>query len=169
MDAKSHFSIPLRNNGVRPGAGPESIRDTLRLIEESERPFIFAGAGINHTRATAELIELATLLDAPVVTSGLGKGGMPKDSPYSVGVFRSSVTQAAMEESDLLIAIGTRFTYHDTNNWSMKIRQPLLHIEADATKINRDYPATVGIGADAKVVLRQLNAELRGSEQSRAC
>jgi acetolactate synthase-1/2/3 large subunit len=162
LNAKAeNLPIPARNNGVRPAASPASVQAAIQLIEKSRRPFILAGGGINHTRATAELLEFASLLNAPVATTAMGKGGMPEDSPRSLRVFRSKITQTAMNESDLLIAIGTRFTYRDTSYWSMEIPQPLLHIEADPAEINKDYPATVGVGADPKCVLQQLNAELK--------
>ncbi len=166
LRAEADLPIPPRNKGIHSGASPESLRDALDLIERSERPFILAGGGVLHTRATAELVECAELLNAPVATTAMGKGAISEESPYALGVFRSNVTQAAMEESDLFIAIGTRFTYRDTGNWSMEIRQPLLHIEADASEINKEYPATVGIGADPRVVLQQLNAELKGRKRA---
>ena len=159
-DAQSMF-IPPQNNGLRPGASPDEINEAIELIEKAERPFIFAGGGICHTRATAELLEFARLLNAPVATSAKGKGAIPEDSPYSLRVFNNPTTHAGLKESDLLIAIGTRFTYRDTGNWSLEINQPLLHIDADPAEINRDYPAAVGIGANPKVVLQQLNAELK--------
>ena len=160
-DAQSSLSVPPRNNGLRPGASPDEIDEAIQLIAKAERPFIFAGGGICHTRATAELLEFARLLNAPVATSAKGKGAIPEDSPYSLRVFNNRATRAGLKESDLLIAIGTRFTYRDTGNWSMEINQPLLHIEADPAEINRDYPAAVGISANPKVVLQQLNAELK--------
>ena len=152
--------IPKRNDGLQHAADPTSLEAALQLIEASQRPFILAGSGVSHTRATAELLELAAMLNAPVATTAMGKGAVPEDSPYSLGVFRSKATQAAMTESDLLIAIGVRFTYRDTSYWSMPISQPLLHIEADEKEIHRDYEATVGIAASPKAVLQQLNAAL---------
>ncbi len=161
LTAEADLPIPPRNNGIRPAASPSDIQEALDLIRRSKRPFILAGGGVNHTRATAELIEFAALLDAPVATTGMGKGAMPEDSPHSLRVLHNSSTRVAMEQSDLLIAVGTRFTYRDTGNWSLEIKQPLLHIEADANEINKEYPATVGIGADPKIVLQQLNAALK--------
>ena len=166
LDAVADFPIPSRNNGIQTTASPEDIDAALALLSESERPLIVAGGGINHTRATAEMLEFAQLLDAPIVMTGFGKGSVPEDSPNVIGVFRDGVAQAAMEASDLLIAVGTRFNYRDTGNWSLKIPQPLLHIEADTEEIHKEYPATVGIGANPKLVLRQLNAALRDEKRT---
>ena len=161
LDATADFPVPPYNNGIQTAASPQDVDAALELLNKSERPLIISGGGINHTRATAEMLAFAQLLDAPIVMTGFGKGSVPEDSPNVIGIFRDGVAQAAMEASDLLIAVGTRFNYRDTGNWSLKIPQPLLHIEADTEEIHKEYPATVGIGANPKLVLRQLNAALR--------
>ena len=160
LQADADLPIPKRNNGNQTMASPDDIEAAVALISASERPLIISGGGINHTRATEELLEFAHLLDAPVAMTGMGKGSVPEDSPNSIGLFRDGVAQAAMKVSDLIIAIGTRFTYRDTGNWSLQIPQPLIHIEADVSEIHKEYPATVGIGANPKLVLQQLNGAL---------
>ena len=166
LDAEADLPIPPRNNGIQPTAAPQDIDAAIALLSKAERPLIIAGGGINHTRATAEILEFAQLLDAPIVMTGFGKGSVPEDSPHSIGIFRDGVAQAAMNASDLIVAVGTRFNYRDTGNWSLKIPQPLLHIEADPEEIHKEYPATVGIGANPKLVLRQLNTVLRDEKRT---
>ena len=164
LQAETELPIPSRNNGVQTMASPEDIDAAMAYIIGSARPLIVSGSGINHTRATEELLEFAQLLDVPVAMTGMGKGSVPEDSPYSIGLFRDNVAQAAMKVSDLIIAIGTRFTYRDTSNWSLKIPQSLIHIEADVDEIHKEYPATVGIGANPKLVLQQLNDVISGEK-----
>ena len=166
LDAEANLPIPPRNNGIQPTANPEDIDAALALLKRAERPLIISGGGINHTRATKEILEFAQHLDAPIAMTGMGKGSVPEDSPHSIGVFRDGIAQAAMQASDLIIAVGTRFTYRDTGNWSLNIPQPLIHIEADADEIHKEYPATVGIGANPKLVLHQLNAGLRDEKRT---
>ena len=166
LDAEADFPIPPWNNGIQTTASPQDVDAALELLRKSERPLIVSGGGINHTRATAEMLEFAELLDAPIVMTGFGKGSVPEDSPNVIGIFRDGVAQAAMEASDLLIAVGTRFNYRDTGNWSFKVTKPLLHIEADTEEIHKEYAATVGIGANPKLVLRQLNAALRDEKRT---
>ena len=165
LDAEADLPIPPRNNGIQPTAAPQDIDAAIALLSQAERPLIIAGGGINHTRATAEILAFAQRLDAPIVMTGFGKGSVPEDSPHSIGIFRDGVAQAAMNATDLIVAVGTRFNYRDTGNWSLKIPQPLLHIEADPEEIHKEYPATVGIGANPKLVLRQLNAALSDEKQ----
>lgn len=158
------LSITQRNNGIQTTANPEDIDAAFGLISRANKPLIIAGSGINHTRATKELLELAGYLDAPITMTGMGKGSIPEDSPYCIGLFRDVVAQTAFKESDLIIAIGTRFTYRDTGSWSLKIPQPLIHIDADVDEIHKEYPAAVGIGACPKLVLQQLNSVLSGEK-----
>lgn len=160
LQTDADLPIPQRNNGLLTMASPDDIETAVALINISERPLIVSGGGINHTRATEELLEFAHLLNAPIAMTGMGKGSVPEDSPYSIGLFRDGVAQAAMKAADLILAIGTRFTYRDTGNWSLQIPQPLIHIEADVSEIHKEYPATVGIGANPKLVLQQLNEAL---------
>ncbi len=160
LDAEANLPIPRRNDGLQAAASQQDIDAALALLKGSERPLIIAGGGINHTRATAEMLEFAQRLDAPIVMTGFGKGSVPEDSPYSIGVFRDTVAQQAMAAADLIVAVGTRFNYRDTGNWSLQIPQPLVHIEADPEEIHKEYPAAVGIGANPKSVLQQLNAVL---------
>ena len=167
LQADTDLPIPPRNNGVQTMASQEDIDAATALIKKSERPLIISGSGINHTRATKELLDFARLLDAPIAMTGMGKGSVPEDNPYSIGLFRDGVAQASLKASDLLIAIGARFTYRDTGNWSLKIPQPLIHIEADANEIKKEYHANVGIGANPKLVLQQLNAAL--SDEKLTC
>ncbi len=128
LGCRSRLPIPPWNNGIQTTASPQDVDAALSLLSTSERPLIVAGGGINHTRGTAEILEFAELLDAPIVMTGFGKGSVPEDSPYSIGVFRDGVSQVAMEASDLIVAVGTRFNYRDTGNWSLKIPQPLCCI-----------------------------------------
>ncbi|MDE0637435.1 MAG: thiamine pyrophosphate-binding protein [Candidatus Poribacteria bacterium] len=160
LQTDADLPIPQRNNGTQMMASPNDIETAVALISVSERPLIVSGGGINHTRATEELLEFAHLLNAPIAMTGMGKGSVPEDSPYSIGLFRDGVAQAAMKAADLIIAIGTRFTYRDTSNWSLQIPQPLIHIEADVSEIHKEYSATVGISANPKLVLQQLNDAL---------
>jgi len=166
LDAEANLPIPSMNNGIQTTAAPQNIDAAIALLRKAERPLIIAGGGINHTRATAEILAFAQLLDAPIAMTSFGKGSVPEDSPHSIGIFRDGVAQAAMNASDLIVAVGTRFNYRDTGNWSLKIPQPLLHIEADPGEIHKEYPATVGIGANPKLVLRQLNAALSDEKQT---
>ena len=65
LDAAADFPVPPYNNGIQTAASPQDVDAAVELLNKSERPLIISGGGINHTRATAEMLEFAQLLDAP--------------------------------------------------------------------------------------------------------
>ena len=164
LSAEADVEIPERNDGVKVKATEQQLRQAIDLIVKSERPFIIAGKGVYHTRASAELLEFAKLIKAPVATTAMGKGVISEYEDLSIGGIGNSTARNAMGESDLVLAIGTRFAQTDTGSWSMEFSQPLIHIEADPEEINKEYTADIGIAGDAKLVLQQLIDALKGQK-----
>jgi len=113
------------------------------------------------------------MLQAPVFTTIMGKGAIPEDHPLSLGNSRSSQARQAIETTDLLLAIGTRFTQMDTGSWSMKLPKKWLHIEADPSEIGKEYEPTIGIAASPKEFLQRLLkfrfGEVLGEWQDQIC
>jgi len=165
LSNEADLEIPERNDGVKLKATEEQLRQTIDLLVQSERPFILAGRGIHHADASPELLEFAKTLNAPVTTSAVGKGAISEYEHLSLGDFTGGVAREAMSQSDLFIAIGTRFTQMDTGGWSLQIPRPFIHIESDPDEINKEYTADVGIAGDAKLVLRQLLEAMKGQKR----
>jgi len=165
LSNQADLSIPERNDGIKLKATEEQLRQALDLLAQSERPFILAGRGVHHADASQKLLEFAQFLQAPVSTTAVGKGAISEYEELSLGNFTNSPTRDAMAQSDLFIAIGTRFTQTDTGGWSIKIPHPFIHIESDPDEINKEYTADVGIAGDAKLVLRQLLDAMKGQKR----
>lgn len=165
LSAEADLAIPERNDGIKLKATEEQLRQALDLLVQSERPFILAGRGIHHADASSELRQFAQLLNAPVTTTAVGKGAISEDEELSLGNFTDSVAREAMSQSDLFIAIGTRFTQMDTGGWSLQIPHPFIHIESDPDEINKEYTADVGIAGDTKLVLGQLLEAMKKRER----
>ena len=164
LSAEADLEIPERNDGIKLKATEQQLQQAIDLIVKSERPFIIAGKGVYHARDNGELLRFAKLIKAPVATTAMGKGVISEYEDLSLGGIGNSTARNAMGESDLVLAIGTRFAQADTGSWSMEISQPLIHIEADPEEINKEYTADVGIAGDAKLVLQQLIDSLEGRE-----
>ncbi len=156
LSGEAEVEILPKNDGVKMKAPNEHLQRAVELIVKSQRPFILAGKGIYHARASSELLEFAQLIHSPVATTAMGKGAISEDENLSLGSFSNRAARDAMSASDLFLAVGVRFTQTDTGAWSLNIEQPLIHIEGDPEEINKEYPADVGIAGDAKIVLRQL-------------
>lgn len=140
------------------------IDRAVDVLVKAERPFIYAGGGVILSDATPELTEMAEYLGIPVGTTLSGKGAIDETHPLAVGNTGFWGTSSANEvalQSDLVLAVGTRFSEFDTGLWDPKRvfaipPAKLIHIDIDPQEIGRNYPVECGIVGDAKAVLGQM-------------
>jgi acetolactate synthase I/II/III large subunit len=147
------------------------IQRAAQLLRDAQRPVIFAGGGVIAANASPELVEVAELLQAPVLTSPMGKGAIAADHPLCGGVTFTWVTADLqhMEKSmsplagmaDAALAVGFRFSQLATVNYTLPVPQNLVQIDVDPAEIGGNYPVTVGIASDAKIALQQLHDVLK--------
>lgn len=140
---------------------PGHIADIADLVESASRPAIVAGAAVGRSRSETELHTLARTLGAPVLTTTFGKGVFPETCPDYVCKTHEASATGILGQVDLVIAVGTRFTQVDTNDWSLQFKAPLLHIDPDADEVNREYPALATLCGPLRGNLRALNHRLR--------
>ncbi|MGC4377337.1 pyruvate oxidase [Fictibacillus sp. Mic-4] len=139
----------------------DDLEQAIMLINKAERPVILAGKGAGHARE--ELEQFAEKIAAPIVVSLPGKGVIPCDHPYNLGNLGQIGTKPAyeaMEETDLLIMIGTSFPYRDY----LPEDAPGIQIDCDPTQIAKRYPVDVGLVGDSKATLQWLNEHLARKE-----
>ena len=148
--------------GYRPPAYADErdIEAALDLIHQAERPIILAGHGILMSGAMQQLQDLSELAQIPVALTLLGKGAMPENHPLTIGMMGmhgEAASNYAIQEADLLIALGMRFDDRVTGN--LKTYAPhakKIHVEIDPSEINKNVKVNVGIVGDVRVVLDQL-------------
>ena len=153
---------PIRMPGYHPPekAEEKDIQAALDLIRESKRPIILAGHGVMMANATQEMRELAEKAQIPVTLTLLGKGAMPENHPLVLGMMGmhgEAASNLAIQESDLIIALGMRFDDRVTGN--LKTYAPnakKIHVEIDPSEINKNIRVDIGIAADVRTVLAQL-------------
>ncbi|QPC80998.1 biosynthetic-type acetolactate synthase large subunit [Phototrophicus methaneseepsis] len=142
------------------GASEDQIDQMLDLIHEAERPVILAGHGITMSGANAELQDLAELAQIPVAQTLLGKGSMPQSHPLVVGwmgMHGDAASNNAIQEADLLIALGMRFDDRVTGNLkSYSPHSRKIHIDIDPSELNKNVVVDVPVAGDLKTVLRQV-------------
>ncbi|HAL46666.1 MAG TPA: biosynthetic-type acetolactate synthase large subunit, partial [Dehalococcoidia bacterium] len=144
---------------------PNQIRRAARLIEQAERPVVLAGHGIILSRAYDELAELVETAQLPVVTSLLGIGSFPENHVLSVGMpgmHGVAYASLALEEADLIIALGSRFDDRitgDAKKFATKSKK--IHVDVDPSEIGKTIPVDVPIVGDVKQVLQQLNKRIK--------
>ncbi len=142
----------------------EAVDRAVELIEKSKRPYIFVGGGVSIAGASAELMEFVEKVDAPVADTLMGKGAFPGEHErYTgmAGMHGTKTSNLGITKSDLLIAIGTRFSDRVTGNTKRFARDAkVLHIDVDAAEINKNISSDVSVVGDAKAVLKILNERL---------
>ena len=143
---------------------PNQIRKAAALIGKSNRPVILAGHGVIISHAYDELKELAEKAQIPVVTSLLGISSFPEDHVLSVGMpgmHGMAYASLALEEADLLIALGARFDDRITGNpREFAVASRKIHVDIDPSEIGKNIKVDVPIVGDLKRVLQQLNQEV---------
>jgi thiamine pyrophosphate-dependent acetolactate synthase large subunit-like protein len=135
-------------------------------VAEAARPILLAGGGAVWADAGPELHALAKKLDCPVITTQNGKGIIDERDPYSLGHARSFMARAALPHADLLVAVGCRFTEVFTWFRTMVFPKSIMQIDIDPAQLGMNYPAEVGLGADAKEALAQILAALPDTTNS---
>lgn len=142
----------------------KQVKQAAALIQEAQRPLLYAGGGIVASHACAELTELAERMGIPVVTSLMGKGAMRCSNPLNlgpVGMHGSKYANRAVTECDLLIAVGARFSDRVTGKVSEFARRAkIIHVDIDPAEIGKIVDPAVPIVGDARVVLASLNERL---------
>src|SRR3974390_2410967 len=140
------------------------IRRAAQMIQEAERPLVYAGGGIIAAGAAAELRQLVELTDIPAVTTLMGLGGLPSNHPNFIsmpGMHGSYAANMAMTHSDLLIALGVRFDDRVTGRLaSFAPHAKVIHVDIDPAEIGKNRAPDVPIVGDVKHVLGRLNAQL---------
>ena len=138
----------------------DQVDAALELIRESRRPIILAGHGISMSNANAELAELCERAQIPVALTLLGKGAISERHPMCVGMMGmhgGAEVNHAIQQADLLIALGMRFDDRVTGNLATYARgSRKIHVDIDPSEINKNVRVDVGIVGDLREVLRQL-------------
>ena len=166
-EAEFEFPEEVDLPGFRPTleGHPTQIKKAAQLIAESERPLILAGHGVRISHAYDELRELAEKAQIPVVTTLLGISSFPGSHPLCMGMpgmHGMYWNNIAINEADLLIAIGMRFD--DRVTGALKEFAPharVIHIDIDPAEIGKNVHPTVPIVGDAKRVLEALNPRVK--------
>lgn len=139
-------------------ADPADVEAAARALAGAALPVIVAGQGALYARATAELVALAELLRAPVMTTMNGKSAFPEDHPLALGAAGLTGTEMAdtfLRRADLVLGVGTSLS--DTPfHHPIPSGVPLIHLTSDERDINKDHAARIALLGDAQLVLRQL-------------
>ncbi|NTY60818.1 acetolactate synthase large subunit [Mycolicibacterium sphagni] len=153
--------------GYKPNTKPHSrqIREAARLIAAARKPVLYVGGGVIRGDATEELLDLAELTGIPVVTTLMARGAFPDSHPQNLGMpgmHGTVAAVAALQKSDLLIALGARFDDRVTGKLdSFAPEAKVIHVDIDPAEIGKNRNADVPIVGDVKLAITELTESLR--------
>ena len=152
------------------GISESQLEEACRLISEASRPVIYAGGGIVSANCAEELEHLADQLQCPVTTTLMGHGAFPPDHPlalHTLGMHGSKYANTAVNEADLVLAVGVRFDDRVTGKVDAFIAKgKIIHIDIDRDELNKNKTVTLPICADIKAALKQLNQQAEAGDTS---
>jgi acetolactate synthase-1/2/3 large subunit len=163
---------PVKMRGYRPErpVARGDLENAVALIRKSRRPVILAGQGVIQSGAMRELIEFAERIDSPIAMTLLGLGGVPASHRLNLGMMGmhgEAWVNNAIQEADLLMAFGMRFDDRVTGN--TKTYAPnakKIHVDIDASEINKNIPVDAAIEADLRETLKDLLEVMERAEHA---
>ena len=142
---------------------PQDIAAAAQVLLQARRPVIHAGQGVLYAEATQELVELAELLQIPVMTTLEGKSAFPEDHALALGSGSGVMSRPVFHflgQADVLFAIGTSLTRHGMAT-TIPSGKVIIHATNDERDLNKNYSTPYPILGDAKQVLRQVIEAVR--------
>lgn len=151
--------LPAPRKPTSPDA--DDVARAAAVLGEAAHPVVWAGGGVIAADAAVELVAVAEMLDAPVVTTFAGKGSIPPSHPLAVGLppHQPEVTKL-LSGADALLSVGTDFDGMNTQGWRLPLPRPRVVINIFPDDLKRNYAADVAIEADAQLALAALAGSL---------
>ncbi|HET7854093.1 MAG TPA: thiamine pyrophosphate-binding protein [Candidatus Methylomirabilis sp.] len=152
--------------GQPPVPHAESLGEAVDAIVGAKRPVIYAGGGAIASGASQVVAQMAELLNAPVLTSVKGKGVIPEVHALSLGnLGTEAAVRPLLEQADLAVVIGTRFSNRSTGKWSLRLPPRWVRIDIDEQQFSKTHPAlgvrsVVEVVGDAKATLAAMLEEI---------
>jgi len=174
LQEQTSFSWPpeLRLPGYRPTTRPhgKQVREAAKLIVNAHKPVLYVGGGVIKADAHAELLRLAEESGIPVVTTLMARGAFPDSHQQHMGMpgmHGTVAAVAAMQKSDLLIALGARFDDRVTGQLnSFAPDAQIIHADIDPAEISKNRRADVPIVGDCKEIITELIDALRTERET---
>lgn len=157
--------VSLRAYHPESAATSMQLAKLARLINEAECPVIYAGGGVIASGAASDVTALARKAEIPVATTLMGLGSFDEHDPLSLrmaGMHGTPAANWAMNEADLILALGVRFSDRVTGNISKYApRAKIVHVDCDPASIGKNVPVELGIVADIKDVLTTVGSRVK--------
>lgn len=159
-----NLRVKIKNDLVANINNLAKIKESVELIKSAKKPVIYAGGGVKLSKAEDLLFQLANDYDIPVVNTLMGLGCFPRENKLSlglVGMHGFSEANLAVMSSDLIIAIGARFSDRvigDPEKFAKNAK--VIHIDIDKTELDKNIFSEVKLAGDAKEILKEILSQL---------
>ncbi|MYH89179.1 MAG: biosynthetic-type acetolactate synthase large subunit, partial [Acidimicrobiaceae bacterium] len=144
---------------------PELIRAAAEMIRTAERPVLYVGGGILKSRAAEALLQLAEMVQIPVVTTLMARGAFPDSHDLCLGMpgmHGNFTAVTAMQKSDLLISLGARFDDRVTGKLDgFAPDAKIIHVDIDPAELGKVRRVDIGIQGDCRLVIEDLTTAMR--------
>lgn len=166
----AEITIPVLEPIERPLPALELLAEAVEILRDSQRPLIIAGAGINFSDANKQLLQLAELLQAPVLLGSKSHDVLPTQHPLVITTNDDLPLDldAFIATRDAVLVVGSKLGAERTANRRLPLPDALIHIDIDPLEIGHNYRAQVGIVADAKIALEALYKIMQDYPQDRS-
>jgi len=154
--------ISLRAYHPEHAATPTQVNRLAKLLNGAKRPVLFAGGGVIAANAASDVAALAHKAEIPVVTTLMGIGSIGGDDALSLGMsgmYGNPAANAAIEQADLVVALGVRF--NDRVTAHLPKRAKIVHVDCDPSSIDKNVSVDLGIVADVKDLLTTVASRIR--------
>ncbi len=144
---------------------PELIRAAAEMIRDAQRPVLYVGGGVLKSRAAEALLELAEMVQIPVVTTLMARGAFPDSHDLCLGMpgmHGNFTAVTAMQRSDLLISLGARFDDRVTGKLDgFAPDAKIIHVDIDPAELGKVRQVDIGIQGDCRLVIEDLATAMR--------
>ena len=168
MSAQYPERVSLRAYHPESMATSSQMTRFAKLVNEAKRPVLYAGGGVIAAGAANDLAHLAHKAQIPVATTLMGLGAFDEHDPLSLrfaGMHGTYAANMAIDQADLIVALGVRFSDRVTGKLAAYARHAkIIHVDCDPSSIGKNVPVDLGIVADVKDVLTTVNSRIRRAE-----
>ena len=162
--------VSLRAFHPESTASSSQMARFAKLVNEAKRPVIYAGGGVIASGAAQDVANLAHRAQIPVATTLMGLGAFNENDPLALrlaGMHGSAAANYAINDSDLIIALGVRFSDRVTGKLAAYAkRAKIIHVDCDPASIGKNVSVHLGIVADVKDVLTTVNSRIKSAEHA---
>ncbi|CAN5776039.1 5-guanidino-2-oxopentanoate decarboxylase [soil metagenome] len=136
----------------------ELIDRAAQILANAEHPVIYCGGGAVSSGATVAIVALAERLNAPVITSIMGKGAIPEDHPLSLGALweLGNTVDDLLRSSDCALVVGSKLGSQATHGFQLQLPASTIRIDIDPREIELNYRPSLALVADAKITMETL-------------